>query len=172
MLKGIFLGFFLLIAGMGLYYYQYQSSTSSALPVNSMILAFDYDGQHGSVTAPQLIAGDAFIFLKILPDNKNYFLSTFKELQGLGNEKKEYIALDNPDFNYLYVGRYVKKSSTIQYQLLQKSGIAGIIFEYANGIIKSAVIVLSDNSRRSVSIVPINDNFLFKAKLLSTPLFP
>ena len=173
MVKGIFFGLVLIsVVCMGLFFYQYHTDNTPGLPINAIILAFDYDGQHGSVTAPQLFDGDAYIFLKILPGNKNYFLSTLKELQGPGNENKEYIALDNPDFNYLYVGRYFKTNATLKFQLLQKSGIAGIIFEYDAGNIKSAVVILSDNSRRTVSVVPINDDFLLKAKLVSSALFP
>ncbi|MGQ3890864.1 hypothetical protein [Legionella sp. CNM-4043-24] len=171
--KAFFTG--LLAAAVALSLYLYLTWPPAAQPTpqseifNSQIAAFDYDGLHKDVTNQRLFNGDAVMFLRFSSDNKVYFFSSLAELQAYDPGHSGFIALNTPGFSDYILGQYFKDSRTIEYQSMQKSGIAGITLTYNDqGQAISGTVILADNSHRNISIVPINDSFLLLATLKSS----
>jgi hypothetical protein len=159
-LKGI-LVIFILITGLFVYFNIYPDYQKDPA-INPSVMAFDFDGRHAAVTPQSLIDGDALIFLKVLSANGSIdFVTTLDQLKSYDIGKKGYIALDSPDFDNYYFGRYLKDKKVMEYRKLENSGIAGISLHYSKGKVESAQVILLDNSRRNLTRVQV-DLDLFK----------
>lgn len=156
----------LVIAGIGAYLWlQPKAGIIGPVNLNTTLLAFDYDGLHGTVTLDRLLEGDGVFLLRVLDDKNAYFFSSFKQLQDWDRDKTGFIDLTSKDINQLYVGRYIQNYGWVEYKSVQNAGIAAITLKYVDGKIHSAVIVLNDNTKRNLDSVAINDGFLLTAKL-------
>lgn len=158
-LKGV-LAIFILVVGFYIYFNVY-SNYSKDSAINPAVMAFDFDGRHIAVTTQSLINGDALIFLKVLKDGSIDFVTSLSQLQSYDPDKKGYIALDSPDFDNYYFGRYLKDQKIMEYRQLENSGIAGISLDYGTDGIRAAEVILLDNSRRKLMRVQVDLN-LFK----------
>ncbi len=161
--------FVLFVIGVGIYSYLNQPvQLAEAELLNTMIVAFDYDGEHPDVTAARLLNGDAVIFLKKVA-GKFFFFDTLDDLRLFDQNNDGFIDLNSEGYQNLYVGRYRKNRDVLTYHSFMDSGIAAIKLDYVQGRVISGKVILADSTHRQLDLVAINDNYLAEARVVKDP---